>query len=277
MIYIIYAYFGEKSSARLAEMVGGKCHNTLNDLFVVKSPSDLVIRWGTVNTINNDAGCRVRNFRDNILASSDKMNARIVMRDNGIPCPDVFKYSDDIPLPAIGRPLIHAAQQDFYVCRTKKNIEDAYNSGAKYFSPIFEKTHEFRVHTGSGKVLFIQDKHVTKRNVKCPMRKWTVVDWDDYIPSICLASLKAADAFALDFAAVDVMYNNDTGEVSICEVNCAPAIESDFQRLKYCNYFKWLNMTKDKRQFWDFDKIKDGKWAWRDVQFAADIPKEMRA
>lgn len=281
MIHLVYAYFGEKFCKKMAALVEGHSYNTLKQGVSFKEDDHTVIRWGSVHEI--DVKCYVRNRKAAILETSDKLAAREAMLNAGVCCPKRASIdAKKIKYPVIGRPRIHAAGSSFHVCKNRKDIDKALADGCEYFSEVFKKTHEYRVHCASGKVLYVQDKNYNPRlkmTGKFPDDvEWHVEFWEDYNKEVCLEALKAMDVFDLDFGAVDVMWNDKTKTACVCEINCAPEVASDFTRDKYARYFKWLDLVRANRQFWDFKKFKTAEdMAWRQRELTMDIPKDMQA
>jgi glutathione synthase/RimK-type ligase-like ATP-grasp enzyme len=98
-----------------------------------------------------------------------------------------------------------------------------------------KKTHEYRVHVVGGNVVFVQQKR--KRSgvevkddglIRNHDRGWVFCENEVDEPSDELKAecVRAVGTLGLDFGAVDVIVNKQTGEPVILEVNTAPGIES---------------------------------------------------
>lgn len=105
---------------------------------------------------------------------------------------------------------------------------------APLYTKYSKKVDEYRVHVFSGQVIDVQHKRkrqeVDNDDVDYQIRNaangWVYCRGGVSAPdSVSSASIRAVDALALDFGAVDVGFNGHTKEASVYEVNTAPGLE----------------------------------------------------
>jgi len=227
--------------------------------------ADMVVPWGVPL-----AGCAI-NKRANMGAARDKGNARLMMHKAGVCVPEPWYKGEKWMGDLIFRPNGHHGGRNLYVVRSPEEAE-RYNGG--YFSALFKKTHEFRVHVAHGKVLALEDKHYTGRQVGCNRLKnglpWTVVRWNDAGQAhrlIMLEGLRAVEALGLDFGGVDVMW--DGKQACVCEANTAPTIIEDYKQQRYAAYFAYIYRHRDAKH-WEFEKYTEAKSLfWKRFQLEA--------
>ena len=277
-----------KALAQACLPIKARAQRTINNNNLeIKDGSELIIRWGDASRIMHHDGIvpDTRNSSLAICRASDKALARFEMIKKGVPCPKTFRHDDlirDHDFPVIGRPRFHHGGKDVMMCHDHGDVAYAHTRGSRYFSSVFPKTAEFRVHCAGGKVLIVQDKNLVPGeivgNQAVTHRKWNTVKWGDWLYPVCIAGLKAVDALGLDFGAADVMYDARRDKASVCEVNTAPSLDGEYEQTKYANYFKWCVLTQKNRQKWDFTKFKKVEsLAWKEDQFKEEIPQDRRA
>jgi hypothetical protein len=121
---------------------------------------------------------------------------------------------------------------------------------------------ELRFHVAHGKILYAQNKreswYVIQRKVLAGKTK--------YIQAM-RSALRAVDALGLNFGAVDVLFNEQTGEHVVGEVNTAPGIRGDgYGSRKYAAYFTWL-VKNNNPQHWEHEKFQKGSsLIWKNEQ-----------
>lgn len=196
---------------------------------------DILIRWGSTKK----ADARVTwNPTKAIWKSTNKKFCRELLAQEGIPVP---RMGED-KFPCIARPTKHARGQKFIVCRSREDVLRARRKGCSYFSEFYPKRHEYRVHIGSGKILFISEKiggnhpfvwNHGKGYIFKPLRR------HEFRPEVYRPAKAALKALGLDFGAVDVMTDaiGDFPVAVVSEVNTAPA-GSPYMIRKYVEYFK---------------------------------------
>jgi len=212
-----------------------------------------VINWG--NRIFADDNLFRINKPSAIGKASDKKLGRKLLQNAGVAVPLTTFYGEKIPnYPVIARPANHHGGKQFHVIRNKDEALKLWKEFGEsmrdwYFSEVFEKTHEFRVHVASGKVLAVhtkpapQDPNELRWNHIVNHDKWRALKWsEDELIQILInqESIKACEVLGLDYAAVDVMYNKNNHTCAICEVNTSPSINVEYSSGKYAAYFDWL-------------------------------------
>jgi hypothetical protein len=124
----------------------------------------------------------------------------------------------------------------------------------EFYTRVFPKTHEFRVHVGGGKVLDLVEKKAplaevqVDRLIRSHDRGWvfahgnlSVIPVDaDRLGDLAIAAIKT---LGLDFGAVDILAILDketprrVSKAVVCEVNTAPGLSSITTLEKYLAYF----------------------------------------
>lgn len=207
-----------------------------------------VINWG--NHILGKADYYFElNVPTAVALSSNKRMARKVLQNAGVPVPSTWFWETDEGafFPCIARPPHHHAGRDFHVLNSWQDWQTLHskeNVRGWYFSAIFPKTHEYRVHAAHGKVLVTHEKPLIEGELRANQavnhESWRALKWSEYIPAVSQSALKAVEAVGLDYAAVDVMYNSKNGEVSVTEVNTSPEVTAEYTSGKYAEYFSWV-------------------------------------
>lgn len=218
---------------------------------ILTDPDNRIINWG--NRIFSADNYFDLNMPSGIKVASDKMAARRVMQNAGIPVPKTYfpdtdanlLWIDDCNFPVIVRPRFHYAGKNFHVHNNVLTLSAfLWGKSDWYASEVFNKTHEYRVHTAHGKVLVTHEKPLIEGELRANHainhEQWRALRWGEFIPEVSLAALRATKAVGLDYAAVDVMYNANTGEVAVAEVNTSPEVTAEYSSGKYAEYFSWV-------------------------------------
>lgn len=207
--------------------------------------TDILIRWGS--TYSRIRANKTYNTIEAINNASNKPLARRLMREAGIDIPDdINDLASYNRFPCVGRPTQHAGGREFYYCQSQSDIDYAKSKGCTYFSKFYPKTAEYRVHVGSGQVLFISKKV----DGDTSSYNWNhdkgfyfkVIKPAFYRPSVVNLAINAIEALGLDFGAVDIMADPTDDDLPIsvvCEVNTTPALEG-YSLSKYAEYFNTL-------------------------------------
>ncbi len=209
-----------------------------------------IINWGN-HIFSNDAYFSA-NIPSAIALASDKARSRIFLQEVGVSVPVTVTWGNPQELqpnyPLIARTAQHHGGNNFYVLNDASEINNLVKEHPEirggYFSEVFEKDTEFRVHCAHGRILMVQEKPLVEGELRANQavnhEKWTVLKWGEINPKIALESLKAIEALGLDYGAVDIMYNSADNSCAICEVNTSPSINTDYSSGKYAKYFSWL-------------------------------------
>jgi hypothetical protein len=217
---------------------------------ILHIPANNIINWG--NHIFSDDRHFKLNVPSAIANASNKGRARIILQEVGVKVPFTTQSPNlevyrDMKYPVIVRPNFHHGGQHFHVFNSLQELRGflwGKNMADFYVSELFEKTTEYRVHCGHGKVLFIQEKPLVEGEIRANQavnhESWTVLKWSDFHPGICRESILAVGNLGLDYGAVDIMYNAQNDTWAICEVNTSPSINTPYSSEKYAKYFDWV-------------------------------------
>ena len=244
----------------------------------ISSPKDSFIR---INWAYSGAGASSEvtyNKGGAITLSSDKARARTVLMEAGIKVPETYilgKVLDNKNYPLVARTRKHQAGQGFLVVNNDDELYDAIKAGFYYYSKLYNKEREFRVHVAHGKVLVYQEKTPVSESSRDEVIwnhangefTFETVSWEDYDVLICKESVAAVKALGLDYGAVDIMTSStEENSVSITEVNTSPAL-SDYSGERYKKYFKWLLRSDTTREWFDSSEFTKGRsFAFKNFQ-----------
>lgn len=209
---------------------------------------DQLIRWGSRKS-PDFMGQEINNV-ESIKLASDKASCRQFLEDRGFPVP----IPSESEFPIIGRIKHHTGGHGFFVIHNEEEMEHAKKRGAIYFSKIFPKTDEYRVHVAGGRVLLFSEKVGDKTKLiwnktqnNFDFRHMRRSEWlnNELLMQVAKMAKRVVNAMELDFGAVDIMVNNRE-QLSlfdaplpfvICEVNTAPSL-SPLAISKYVKFFK---------------------------------------
>lgn len=177
------------------------------------------------------------------LYAKTKWNQRRWCHENGIPTPlDVQNATTYVK-----RPLSHRSGRGFEIFErepmtTEEIIE--HNTGADhYISPLFERTHEYRITTHKGRVVTT----ILKRNVTdLPQdQPWNGSNGTTFVTVRNPENnrLRHTDVYdrinhpvlnTAHLLGIDVLYNRNTNTYAVCEINFAPTqdIQRNIEELK---------------------------------------------
>ena len=240
----LYAYkMGSRSSKIVAESLGIKRIKHKNSKFRGRI-NKTVINWGANNLPDEVKKCTVLNNPASVNACADKKMFFECMDDAG--------YSENlVPYTTNKEEALEWLQEgSTVVCRTltKANSgrgiiiaeEAAELVDAPLYTKYVPKKYEYRIHLyknkeGNSKVFDTQRK-ARNRDVADDDVNWKIRNYDNgfifarneehNIPPIVM--INAAEVFSatgLDFAAVDIIYNERQDKAYILEINTAPGIE----------------------------------------------------
>jgi carbamoylphosphate synthase large subunit len=211
---------------------------------------DVVVNIGETGTAIRDS-IRVLNRPSKIALSSNKRGCRIKFKENGIPAPELWLASKDIPsssYPVVGRTTNHSKGHGFWYCINKDEALKAERSGATHFLRFITNTREFRVHvaatrTGENRTekdyasikisekVFSGDKRTKKTDIIKNRENGWVFQYlpDDMKETKAIAEVRkiakrAVALFDLDYGAVDVVVSVDTLQVYVLEINSSPRL-----------------------------------------------------
>ncbi len=209
-------------------------------------PFKSLIRFGSVKPYS---GYEVEvNPIEGIKNASDKLRSKILMCEEGVKSQKFIQVSEMINCPEQELPPFPLVlKKDFRskgtsVIRidsleTYKSIEKLLISLGQqdhwYLEEYFNATSEYRIHASPWVGEIFSVKKIFKPELK-DTGEW-IKSFDKCIflesfnrpakfPEMVEESIKAVKCMGLDFGAVDIMFNNETKDYSIAEVNTAPGL-----------------------------------------------------
>lgn len=250
----------------------------------------IVARWGSRSPIQTDNTSVVYNRNEQVANTNSKGKCRKMLRDSNILIPKTYLVGEDMgdmKYPVLGRPEHHGQGRHAFICKDAKEMQDATKKGCTYFSEIYPKNREIRVHCFMGKILAITEKPRPKDDKILWNRAqndepFTVLDRKDWPMHACQLALQACEVMGLDYSGVDVMLDagKDHPPSVICELNAAPTIiNSPYVLEKYTSAFKWLFGSDKRRPKWAFNSFKKAdSLAWKKEQLEPnfEIPEDKR-
>ena len=253
--------------------------------------SNVIIRWGNrIDISNNFVNPIVYNNIKNIEKITNKKLSREILKTAGIKTPlysdaeisEEIQAMSTLQYPMICRPLQHAKGKNFLTINSKIELIQFLSTRSLeqyYFAPYLEKTNEYRVHCGLGKVLSVLEKPKPQDiNQKAWNRAqngdpFTYIPWSDYNYDLCITALKACEAIGADFAAIDLIKFEN--EFYVLELNSSPTlISNEYTVERYAKLFDYIGKhTSDKKlKHWDFTKFNSAKsLAWKNFQLDSNI------
>lgn len=214
--------------------------------------ADSIINWGN-HIFSNDALFDL-NVPSAIRNTSNKVYARRILQNASVAVPrtyfptthaNLLEWSHTCKYPIIVRPSHHHKGQNFHIFEDGLTLTAfLWEKGDWYASEVFEKTHEFRVYVGHGRVLFVHQKPLVEGEIRANFavnhETWPVLKWSEHIEIVNIESIRAVEELALDYGAVDIMYNANTGQCAIAEVNTSPQVTTPYTTQKFADYFSWV-------------------------------------
>ena len=235
----------------------------------VPSLTGIVIRWACAVSLPGIPTLEIQSPQG-ILNASNKPKARMLLAQAGVPIPKttLSRYEAqgwvDAGKTLVVRPKKHHAGQGFTVVRPGETVPRG-----GYYSELYRKTKEFRVHVGHGRVLSCQQK-VCEGELP-PDRPWNhatgdfifkVLKWREFRMDVCMTAIKATEVLGLDYAAVDILADEPGNlmTAAVTEVNTSPAL-ADYMVSKYAAYFTAVIGGLEKRP------ADEPASSWRDIVF----------
>jgi len=234
--------------------------------------NDKILRWGCCTPLYFN-GAKVYNNSKGINLASNKYKARMKMKECGVPIPktslnyrDFAIYTSVVSYPyIIARPFKHHGGKNFYILKNNNDYNNfSFYPRNFYYSEVYNKNREIRVHIAHGKILSIQEKPLIEGIIQANQAQthepWNVVRWNDYKKNICKIACDTVKVLGLDYGAVDIMLNNSNREmpICVCEVNTCPSLDSSpYDQHRYAQYINWLFMKN--REWYDYTQWNAGK------------------
>lgn len=230
-----------KTAKKLAE--AGGFHLSIGG--DIPADTTTLIRWGYTGT-KMFGNMRVYNRAEAIRTVSNKSNARALFQELKIPVP----RPTETEFPTIGRPQKHKKGQHFFICNNAEEVQKAKEQGAVYFSKLYPKKEEYRVHVAGGRAILVSIKIGDKTQIVWNKKSgfnfkhlhrhmWLE---NEKLLKLVKTAKRAVKKVGLDFGAVDIMAFAGSGLplFVVCEINTCPAL-SPLAIQKYVAYFKSLD------------------------------------
>jgi glutathione synthase/RimK-type ligase-like ATP-grasp enzyme len=233
--------------------------------------NDRFLRFGCTSPLIFN-GAKIYNKSKSIDLASNKYLARLKMQENNIPIPKTsLSYRDFFDLDSnsykivIARPFKHSKGKDFHILKNNQEYNHfTLTPSNYYYSELYNKQREVRVHIAHGKILSIQEKPlvegIIQANQAITHESWRVIPWGEYEKDICYIACKAVQSIGLDCGAVDLMIDrrNNLMPLCVCEINTCPSLDSSpYDQKRYSKYFNWL--FRHEREWFNFEIWTQGK------------------
>lgn len=226
--------------------------------------SDLIIGWGSGNWPEwkdraLDINCTWLNQSDTISNSVSKDTAFELFNFDLVPIPHITRDSQE------ARVML----RDGHIVLARTETEGHDGSGlivmrhprdfisADLYTQYEEKTDEFRVHVWQGETFWGQIREIiTDRSnkyyrerpdmqIRTSSNGWTLFVYNRNMPDECKVVAQAAiKALGLDFGAVDIGWNAQTGRAIVYETNTSPELSNrtcDAYVSKIIEYMEEIN------------------------------------
>jgi len=247
-VFKVYPYKqGSKSAKALADALGGKVLKREGSSWVPRAGRrNMVINWGSSN---------VPNFANNVICLNttdiDKVSNKLAFfkEIEGSPfAPSFWTFQDDIPdeaFPIVCRTILNGhSGAGIVIANSRADLVNA-----PLYVKYIKKQDEYRVHLGlkpdgeDFETICIQKKMLRNghENPNWKIRNHFngfIYGREGFEPPACVleAAISAMNCFALEFGAVDVIYNRHYDRAYALEINTAPGLEGQTIQ-EYANYF----------------------------------------
>lgn len=221
----------------------------------------IILNWGSsVKKPWWVEGIKVLNHPDKVAIAVDKIKTFKVLSDAGVSIPEYSSKIED------AKNWIKNGNTVF--CRTKVRASggegivvaktEAELVNCTLYTLYKKKKHEYRIAVVNGVVIdFMQKKKNSEWNVemngevdylvRSHGRGWIMAREGVNPPQIVLdLAIKSVKSLGLDFASVDIIFNESEGKAYVLELNTAPGLEEGGTSLeRYSNAFLALLNQKD--------------------------------
>lgn len=221
---------GSKSAGKLAMMLGYKVLRREGSLYSPRQ-GDTIINWGDSKCpYNNGTPARVLNNPSRLSLASNKLSAFRVLEQEGVKVPLFVTDRGAVSwtgLTVLRHKLTGHSGEGIEITENTDNLPQA-----PLYVQYVKKQDEYRVHLIGQRVILVQRK---ARRHDCENPDWQVRNHkngfvfvrNEVTPpsSVLSEAQKAITALALDFGAVDVIWNEQEACAYVLEVNTAPGLE----------------------------------------------------
>lgn len=245
----VLPYSSASASAKIiAEVVGGKRIRLENSDYEF-SPGDLVINWG--NGWGRDFPGQL-NPRSAVNTAINKQTFFCRLRSCGVSpayYPRFWVSGDEIPVEAF--PVIARTDTEDARGESAHFVEspDLLPGDWKLASEFLPKTREYRIHVGrtpSGESVGLAALWLLRYNhcAPAPIQNYkngyfhSKIEPEAVPGPVLQAATEVFPCLGLDFCALDIGYNDETGVAKVFEANTAPCIEHEHVRKGYKKFFE---------------------------------------
>jgi glutathione synthase/RimK-type ligase-like ATP-grasp enzyme len=224
----------------IAIQIGKKWFYTREFSFEIK----YVLRWGTTFEFPNDEHAVTFNTPIAIFNTYNKKRARHIHIENSVPIPKTWFELEAAQIPFIARPNLHTGGKDFHVVFEESDKEKLPKGSLMdwYYSAVYPKTKEFRVHVWGNTILVAYEKPIgidLRANQTINNVPW--YELKEIPKGLADVAISACVALQLDTGAVDIMHNPNHNEpYVVCEVNTMPTIKTKRLANFYATHIKQL-------------------------------------
>lgn len=222
--FLLYHAASHVTGNRLGDYLGIPHGRSTGD------PVDHLIRWGSRTGAGWRPAEQVINSQSSLENNTDKLDAMKQLDNGGIPVPNYSEDRDDLgdalEYPVVGRETDHARGEDINLILQWR---DSYLTDNDYFVEYIPTELEYRMHVVNGEVVQVHEKRLRSDEDNHPFIRnsetgWVFLEPREDPPADNLA-VDAVGCLGLDFGAVDVVREEETGDEYVLEVNSAPSLD----------------------------------------------------
>lgn len=246
--FIVYPYSMKSSSAKLLSSELGT-HRVYPDRAYRYSPGHVIINWGCSkfpDWWHVEENIKCLNEPHNVRISCSKIFSFTVLTAQGVNTPDWTNNPEEVNSwlecghKVFARTLVNShGGKGIVILKPDDPIIQA-----PLYTKEIKKDKEYRVHVFKDSVFdFVQKKKksnfmgVFNNEIRNHNNGWVFAREDVILPdSVEVEAIKAVKSIGLDFGAVDICTEKDTGKAFVLEVNTAPGIVETTLR-KYAEVF----------------------------------------
>lgn len=230
---------------RLSNVVGRNVLSIRHERVGLLKPTRVLINWGSSETLGHTRSTII-NKPEAVAYASNKLDTFRRWSEHNIRCPKWTQSSEEamgwlqdggtvfartVLNGHSGRGIVVMENPDAFI-------------NAPLYTGYIRKKKEFRVHVFGGEVLDVQEKRrrdgVESNMIRNHANGYVFCRQDiDEPHDLRALAVDAVAALALDFGAVDIVYNEWADQCYALEVNTAPGLEGTTLE-RYANKFKEL-------------------------------------
>ena len=209
---------------------------------------DIIINWGITKRLpvleQSNADFRLINHPNAVAKATNKITTLNVFRRAGIPSPSFYLTMEEAENALFRGEKLFA--RTIVTGREGKGIIVVDSPDelpeAPLYTTYFKNDREFRVHVFNGEVIdYVEKKKMSKKRaqemgidisnrdglVRNLKKGWSFCRKDISLPQVVSdVALDAIEALGMDFGAVDIVYDSETGVPVVLEINSAPGMKA---------------------------------------------------